>query len=541
MPEGRPREIDSPVRQLGLHLLVAVVLALAVTWPMPLHLSDRIATLPTDADVQAGLWWPSAFADAVLSGHGPFFRHELAWPLGQDTRLLLWNFLPQLLFLPIHALTDPLVGLHLANYATVVLNALAAGWAAGVVTKSRLGALAGVVVGATNIYAWSEGEHGRPEQALWAPIAVYLGALWDRRVRLAGVMLGLAGATYWFYAYFLVLLTLVWGVVRREWRIVPIGALSAVVALPFLGPVISAMLEARTSFEVVRDTSANVWDTQSHAALALPMALLWPLERVARQPTLLAPLLMVPIALWRRGPFGWVTLAAVLLACGPLALRTGPEPWRVGGGVVYMPHAALDLLPGFSRFWWPYRWLGVAVPAFAIVVGQLVAARPRWFWPLVALLGFEASLMLRHTGPFDYVARPPAALLEIARAPHPAPILQLPTTGVVNGFVGWQAFHGQPVDGGLALQLPSLRRKLGIRVSRLQAALERVEGPDAVPLPEAWTEADTEGFRYVVLYNVGKAGAYKRRVMQISSVLGEPFVQDEQATAWSIPGVSTAP
>lgn len=529
------------MRQLGLHLLVAVVLAVGVTWPMPLHLGDRIATLPTDADVQAGLWWPSAFADSVLHGQDPFFRHELAWPVGQDTRLLLWNFLPQLLFLPIHALTDPVAGLNLANYATVVLNALAAGWAAGVVTKSRWGALAGVVVGATNIYAWAEGEHGRPEQALWAPIAVYLGALWDRRIKLAGVMLGLAGATYWFYAYFLVLLTLVWGAVRRDWRIIPIGALSALVALPFLGPVISAMLEARTSYEVVRDTSANVWDTQVHAALALPMALIWPLERVARQPTLLVPLLVVPIALWRRGPFGWITLATVLLACGPLALRSGPEPWRFGGGVVYLPQAAVDLLPGFSRFWWPYRWMGVAVPAFAIVVGQVVAERPRWFWPLTALLGFEATLLLRHTGPFDFPARPPAVIEQLARAPVPAPVLQLPASGVVNGLVGWQAFHGQPIDGGLALQLPALRRQLGIPVSKLQTALDLAGGPDALPVPAVWSEADSGGFHYVVLYNVGKAGAYKRRAMQISSLLGEPFVADEQATGWAIPGISGAP
>lgn len=529
------------LRTTALRLVLALVALTAMTWPAALHLGTHINGVPVDADVQAGLWWPSAFADALFAGRDPFFVKDFAWPVGQDTRLLLWNFLPQLLFAPLHALTAPVLGLNLAGLATVVLNALATGWAAQKATGSRTGALAGVLVGATSVYGWAEGQHGRPEQALWAPIAVYFGAMVDRRWALAGLALGLAGATYWFYAYFLVVGTAVWALVRRDRGVVTVAGVSALVALPFLWPVLSGFVEAPTAFEVVRDSNPDVIATQSKAVLSLPGAFAWPLDVGIRQPSQLAPLLLVPLCLWRRGVWGWIALAAALLACGPLAVRSGAEPWRVGGMPLALPLRVVDLLPGFSRFWWPYRFLGVATPAFGLVAAHVVAERPRLLAPLGLWLVVEGALGIRHAGPVLQEVRVPAVVKALSHAPEPSPVLQLPTGKLVNSAVGWQAFHHQPIDGGLALQVDALRHRLGLGGSRLQAMLDQAGGPDAAPPPPAWTEALTGGFHYVVLYSIDNPRLYRRRVQQLSTLLGPPFLVDDDAAGWALPGVSEPP
>ena len=167
------------------------------------------------ADVQSTLWWFPAFAEAILDGRSPFLRSELAWPVGQDTRLLIWNYALALILLPVTLLIDaPITRMNVSGLLIMGLNGLAAGLV-GERLGGKTGSWAAMIFAAGSFYAFQEAGTGRMEQGFWAPIVVYLYALVSirqtpgsrRSCLLGAAALALTGAVYWFYAYFLVVLT----------------------------------------------------------------------------------------------------------------------------------------------------------------------------------------------------------------------------------------------------------------------------------------------------------------------------------------------
>lgn len=553
--------------------LLAGGLSVVATWPWALLLADHTGQQVIDPDLQCGMWWPSQFADALVHLRYPFFDPDLLWPRGQDTTLLIWNFGAQLLFLPIHLLTAPVLGMNLASLATLVVNALACAWAGRRATRSDAGALAGLLVGATDAYAFAEGLNGRPEQALWAPNALYLGALAElhrapgqrRWILAAGASLAAAGAVYWFYAYFLVLLTLGLAGARAMGRrlslrgfldLAAVGGVSAVLVLPFLAPVVLATLQGTEVFTAVKEQSEDAY-TQQVMASILPGNLLWPLfpaREASRDVTLfLLPLLLYTVV-HARGAAREVAgmgLAALLFALGPVvgtlaasapggAQMVAERTLKIGAGVLYLPGYLLNVVPGYERFWWPYRWLGVALPALAVAAAWVVSrSRHR-----VLLLGALAvggvaqmALALRTTQRFAFPFALPPVLAAIAEAPNPAPILQLPRDGLMNSFIGYQAVHGQPIDGGVATNLVgSTNDDAPLLVRALGRATD-----DGAPPRATWTTEEAGGFHYVVLYAGGEAQGTRLEAQRVTAVLGAPFYDADGVTAWVVPGVGALP
>lgn len=495
--------------------LLALLIPVLVSWPAVTVAADHVLSRPTDPDLGCGLWWPEAFARSLGHANNPFFRPELSWPEGQDTRLLLWNFLPQVLMLPLVALGRPLA-LNASALMWASLNGLACCWLGWTVSRSRLGAAVALVAGASALYGFFEGASGRPEQALFAPVALYIGAwvqLNERsstgRLAFAGLALALAGATYWFYAYFLILMS---PLLARSLRsLVVVGAFSALFVVPFLLPVGCALAEGGGAYSAMLDSGDGATVRAVHASIGADA---WlgvfgpPLRDLGgRFSVLMLP--AVIFGLWRRRwRLALLAGLAVLLGMGPL-LRLDAG---TGDASITLPMAWLAHLPGWERFWWPYRWLGVAIPAFAALAAML----PRRTWQ-AALLGsallLEAGIGLRGLVWSPYPS-PPAVQ---------GPAVLVPLGATSNALVGLLP-TGTRVDAGLAFSAgPQVRGEAWEQrrvESPLMRALDTVsEGGRAPRLSDE--ELTRDGFRSVV---VQRALVSPRALVQLERLLGEPEV-----------------
>jgi len=446
---------------LVLSTVVAVVLIVA--WPLPRYLDSHLFIPLLDPDVQCGLWWPDAFVGSVLSGQDPFWRPELNYPEGQDVRLLVWNVFVQLLFLPLYAAMGPVRSLNTVALLVAILNGLASGWAGWMATQDRRGAFAGALVGAGTLFGLFECLNGRPEQGLWAPLAIYAGAwfgvLQGRRgmAVLAGVALSIAGATYWFYAVFGLLGTLpfaAWMAWRRELRpLLVAGAASLLTVLPFLLPIALGMGAEDSAYTTLRDTMDTVAQ-QTRASVAFPADLFGGLIGGADVPSTRFPLVLLPLALAglvlpRTRALAAGTLAFAVLAAGPALMDAKGVPFA--DTPIVLPHAALNHLPGFSRFWWPYRWIAPAVVLLGLVAARLAARLPEWsVWVLGVVLVLDAKLVIKQAEVFLSPVAIPEALTGLQTSTEAVPVAAYPPLTVENGLVGLQPFHRQPIDAGLA-------------------------------------------------------------------------------------------
>ena len=554
---------------------LAAAVALAATWPAALTFATHTHGLFFDADLQVSIWWQAAMVEALKEGRDPFHALSLAWPDGQDTRLLLWNYAPQLLLAPIHWFTDPVLGLNLSSLAIMVLNGLAAGWAAHKATGSRAGALTGLVVGATSAYAWAEMGSGRAEQAIWAPVAIYIGGLIPllkepgtrRHILICALALAASGAIYWFYAYLLVICTglMLAGIaIRRHlsrrtlWDFAWIGGVSLVLAAPFLIPVISGSLQATDAYHGITEQVANPIDMQANSNL-VPMCYLGLLSNGRGFPSAQAPLLLLPIcllvAIRATGPVravAWMGMLTAIFAAGPVLMKDVGEPIDLFGYLVYLPMAALEVLPGFQRFWWPYRWLGLAIPVFAICAGWAICRFRRPHLPLAlftVLCVVECGLILRiylppphhvegspRNRPISNPARIPAIFKSLAREPYPSPILQVPVAKIINGEVGWHAYHRQPIDGGVAWHVKGVRTAAYEKRRRevpLFVAVERASKDLPVNQKRRWSPKEAGGFRYVMLSR--RYDEHSEVMLRgLKKLLAAPYYIDEMVALWKI-------
>jgi len=528
----------------------------------PLHLPD----------VQGGMFWPWAFAHALWSGEPLYLRPELQWPVGQDLRLIIWNHGVQLLLFPLFLLFSPVAATNLSALWLNTLNGAAGAWAGGAASRSRWGALAGLAVAACAPYGVVEAGVGRPEQGLWAPLALFFGGLvrlWDdpgdrRAALVCGVGVGLAGAIYWFYAIFLVtLVAVVFPVAAaagaltraRLAALVLAGGVSVVVALPFAAPLLAELSAAPAVIDAAVAASAPVEEMQQRASVLFPWGHLGPWavgeERAWRAPLLALPLCLLS-ALFGRGGVriaGVMGTLAALLAAGPVLL--GPEgAVSVAGYRLAMPQALLNVLPGYGRFWWPYRWQGVMLGAAVVAVPAAVARLPRpavWAVAVGLWSAGEGAWMLRDGGvrPVVGPAVVPELFVSIGQLEGgPRPILQLPSAWLRNSRVGWIAWHHQPIDGGMGWGLLTAQadaRRAALSEVPLVAALEAAEA-GRVLRRASWSAEEAGGFHYVVLYATEGPGADRgRRQRVVSGVLGEPFYDDGAVVAWVVPGVGSLP
>ncbi|MFT5685662.1 MAG: hypothetical protein ACI8RZ_006616 [Myxococcota bacterium] len=546
----------------------------ASTWPVPVLMHNHLLTDIDHADVQSTLWWFPSFAEALLEGRSPFQPTELAWPVGQDTRLLIWNYALALLLLPVTLLVDaPITRLNLS----VLLISGANGLVAGLVGErigGRVGGFAAMIVAAGSYFAFQEGGSGRMEQALWAPIVVYLWALLSLRQTpsssryrlIAAAALALCGAVYWFYAYFLVVLTVaaavVWVLMRRLSRaglvdLAVVGLGSLVLVSPFLIPVVLGQLSAPDFFAQMSSSAGSALYAQVGSSLMVPDGFIGPVLATSPHATTPAPLLMVPLCAAallhpRLRFFGAIGLVASVLAAGPLLMHGPGDPIRVGESRLMLPHRLLDVLPGFSRLWWPYRWQAIGLAAASLsAAGILGSLRRGWLAlpPLAAWTLLEGHAALHGGFPVQEApmrqANIPEVFIAIGEQEGVHPILSFPTDSLSNGMMGFIPWHGQPISGGMAWSRPEVHSDASRHRDAtvpLIAALQTLETTGRLPLlPQPLTESDAGGFHYLVLYQQGARRKRARYEAAITDRLGQPFYRARMVTVWALPGLESLP
>jgi hypothetical protein len=240
----RRQAIGDRLSSSGSHLLalgVYTLLALIVTFPMPLQLGERIvANEPGQVDGYLGIWNIWWAATAITSGQNPFVTPLLFHPQGLD---LFWQTLslPQgLLALPITLALGPLPAYNLLILLSFILGGyfaflfiLVALEEEHTAANARLTAIVGGAVYAFAPFHMQKVLDAQLEVASiqWLPLWALATLLLLERRRwpwaiLSGVLLLIVGLGTWYYGLFALISTgvmaVLWALSRRgqsgRWR-----------------------------------------------------------------------------------------------------------------------------------------------------------------------------------------------------------------------------------------------------------------------------------------------------------------------------------
>lgn len=472
---------------------VVALAVVALSWPLA-WASPATVTAPLSSTDLAYTLFAHRWAWEVMAGRESFWHSALmAYPEGLAVGPGLWN--PVVLFATswLQALSEPLPAYARAVVLLQVLNGLAL-YVLGRRLGGPLGGALAASVGLLLPFTWHEHFEGRLEQGFIAPAALYLAwvpEVEERPVRV-GAAMALAAACYWFTAPMLALATLpLLGrrLLRPEtWRalLVAVG-LSVLLAAPVAALVVLPQLdrpEVLATFSdarMVRVRLAESWPALASVAWLGPGTR--PVGKLA-----LGALALGALALWRApGARAWllVGLLGLVMAAGPL-LQWGGEPVVLGGRHVALPLGWLDLLPGMSRMWWPYRWLLLTVLSLAAAAALVAPRLPR---PAVALLGLllvvEGLALWPVRGTPAHLQSSPRALLD------PVPdgrYLRLPLAQERAGLPA----DGEPVhfvSGGVLGEVPLVLTALtGQPTSSADAGLGGRVVAEQVALSAAWED-----------------------------------------------------
>lgn len=405
------------MRRVAVYLLMA----LAMTWPLALHLGSASVGFPgVDASDTATLRGMIAdwLSHPRLSGGVPTST-SVYFPTGYPTFALTPNLLDHLSAAPLDWILPFPLSDNLWWLALLTLNGLCAHRMGRTLGGSEeAGWLAGTA------FLWSEplvrevNLHHAPQSMLfWGPLAVE--ALWRLRASPswklavhAGIWLAGAALSYWYYGMFLwlgALPLLLLGSGRPGRPPLRLGALvygvAALICLPWLAPLLLgwasgaitaggripppvslpdsyALVPEATRFVAQHGNDLLFWlrrtpiDVSSRVSLVLLVA------------AALAGRGQVPDRGWRRALWGMVALGALMLL-GPW-LRWGDDLVSLGGQAISLPFSWLGSLhPFLARLTWPERWAVLLPLGLAGLAAR--APRPRLLAIGVALEGLLLS------------------------------------------------------------------------------------------------------------------------------------------------------
>ncbi len=228
----------------ALALLVYTLLALVVTFPLPLHLGERIiANRPGQVDGYLGIWNVWWAAHALTTGQNPFVTPLLFHPQGLD---LFWQTLslPQgVLALPVTLVAGPLPAYNLLILLSFILGGYFAFLFIAYVLRDagerRSATLAALIGGA--VYAFAPFHMQKVLDAQlevasiqWLPLwALATAALLERPrwplALLSGAALLVVGLGTWYYGLFALIAT---GLMAGLWALRPPAAPPATLRLP---------------------------------------------------------------------------------------------------------------------------------------------------------------------------------------------------------------------------------------------------------------------------------------------------------------------
>lgn len=235
----------------------------------------------------------------------------------------------------------------------------------------------------------------------------------------------------------------------------------------------------------------------------------------------------------RLGPWAVLTGVGLLLASGPY-LRVGGEDLVVDGHRFGLPGLAVAaLFPAFVIAGiHAYRFASVVTLGMAMLVSQ--GARGGW-WALV--IGIEAVLLSPVPWPAPLTPIPAGPVLEDLAARPDGAVLSLPAEvddlGDLGRVLAAQMAHGKPVqDGGIHRRAGSAVTGLYADVPLL-AALTRVGGaslPGPADARYGFARLYDAGYRYVLVgADAPEIGGW------FEARLGPPVAQDPDRALWLLP------
>lgn len=518
-------------------------------------------------------WWMRTCVEHLQS---PAWTNLFFYPSGKDvfahTGL---NLLDALLSVPFQWVFGPTLYQPIFMVVLLVGNALTMRALAWDVFGERRAAVVTALLWMTNPYVCYELTEGRPTQAfLWFVPPAFLCLRraarqpgWMNAVGL-GLAVGLAGWTYWFNGFFLVLLMT--PLALFELRDAPDrrGALlrwggGALVAAALVLPAVAAMAVAARHGAVPGVTnSGGIFDAPAGIGEGglTPYRGLYLVERQGA-PQLLQPAWGIPLLLAllaRRSPVPRARWIAVLAA----GLTIGIGPVLIDGvkPVLWTPYMVLyRLLPFFNRLWFPYRVLGVAfVPVCLLIAGW--SQRARWLAPLIVVgsLAGQAYMAVWPLGRHDAASPPMLTALKH----EGGALIFLPFKAQHDGLM-WQTEFELPTFGGMGETAPTfwpadMRERLNNNFFRaLRGAI--MVPPQPVPYTPAERGAlEAYGFRWVAVrihlldQEVDRIarrrrvpsdipGARREAVRLASEVIGSPPAGlDADVVLWDLKGTYTA-
>jgi hypothetical protein len=445
-----------------------LVLALAWSWPLPVHLANRFTHDPGDPLLVTYLiWWNAQTVPLTAAWwNAPFY-----WPM------------PGALALTEHVaglavLTTPLQWLGASALLAYNLILIASTWWAGLATHALVRRLGGSTIAAFCAgiafayapYRVSQLGHLQLYACWWLPVTLLAlhGYYDDRRARwlvVAGMSWLLQGLTNGYFLLFVPVLVacwLAWFTRRAQLRagltlMVSFGA-AALTALPFLlkyHAVQSALGLTRTRGEMV------AYSARAESFLsATPLLRFWQTRPPMTPEHYLFPgvtalaLFIAGLAFARRDRrFQFYALAALLMT----GFAAGPAPVPHSIEVVWHPYSLLVWLPGFNGLRVPARFYMLAVLCLAVAAGlsfDAIARRLPGRRSVVALailvlagLAFDGTIAGMPLG------APPG---QLSLRDRNARVISLPfEDGRASVFAMYQSMgHRLPVVNGYAGYIP---------------------------------------------------------------------------------------
>lgn len=515
------------------------VLALALTWPLPLHLLDHVVGIDVDEGIFVwNLWW---LRFAIFSlGVSPFFTDYIFSPVGVSLVYYTLTFVNGLLSLPLQPFIGPVGATNVLLLLSLTGNGIAAFLLCRYIlrhegiSQSSLPAFLGGAVFAFAASRWVYASFGSSNLTTLWPLPLFVLSLlqtldqWDAK---RTTWTPPALAVLWFACAFYNELTLAafgWFLAiplighrllraaragRQPLRLLPplvaIGAGCALVAAPLLAlmwredQIEGHYLTDRWGYAdgFSADLLSFVLPTHLHPLLG-ELAAPWT-RQFTDVPIVFigyGVILSTAIALWRfhaARMWGWLALGFAVLCLGPVLHILGRSRWTFDGieTNIPLPYIALHYLPLINANRFPNRFSIPLTLCLAVLVAFgtaaiLRAVRPRRA-PLVAGLLLVVLLLDQVAVPLPLNdLRAPPIYQIIAAEPGDFTIAQLPlgwrnSYGVLGKerttIQAYQAVHQKRMLGGNISRNPPFKFVYfaELPVFGTIARLEQGEPPDA--------------------------------------------------------------
>lgn len=522
-------------------------------------------------------WFYWYVGEQASQGKGLGQTDLFFYPWGKDVYLHTGaNVLDAFLAWPLRWVLGPVAGYNLFVLLVLGANALAARQLAQVVgVKDPAAALAGVFF-TLNPFLLGELDGGRPTQVLVAFVLLF----WAEFLRLeqrprtsvalrAGIWLGLAALTYWYYAIFsgmvAALYTLIGGWKALRIRIVA-GLLSVLVVLPFALPMLQA--EDVPGMLDLEGWSLRTWSPNTVEGVSIGIYSVDFLQRAsgfwaARSDGTLdflpeaVPFLRVQVVLLLLGFFGrgvprrW--LLSMLLVGGLIAI--GPQLVEGVTNPVYL--WMVTAVKVFRRLWWPQR--AMILVQVALCVAAAVALRRLWAWKPLGLAStaaiawaWYADLRAGDLAPFHFwPSGVPLAYSCLAEAEEGA-IIELPYADT-QAHLYYQTRHGRPMFGGMVEDNPVFTPEEQTAFRRdnsfVAMLVNQAKSPDGAPdfVVEDFQAVGELGYKWVILDKNAYLGpghefakvspALEGRLPLIrrsfNKLFGAPVYEDSKTSIWA--------